>query len=219
MQGRVIHVTGLCMKPILFCCLLVCSLGLANVRGQDANKPEEKKPMETNQKEVAVLKTSDGEMVVEFWSDVAPKTVENFKKLAKEGFYDGTAFHRIIKGFMIQGGDPNTKDLNKESSYGTGGPGYKIPAEFNERPHVRGVLSMARSSDPNSGGSQFFVCLGTASSLDRQYTAFGKVIKGLDVLDKIGTTPVSRSNSGENSKPNTRVSLESVKVVPADSVK
>ncbi len=218
MQARSIHVTGLCMKPILFCCLLVCSLGLANVRGQDANKPEEKKPMETNQKEVAVLKTSDGEMVVEFWSDVAPKTVENFKKLAKEGFYDGTAFHRIIKGFMIQGGDPNTKDLNKESSYGTGGPGYKIPAEFNERPHVRGVLSMARSSDPNSGGSQFFVCLGTASSLDRQYTAFGKVIKGLDVLDKIGTTPVSRSNSGENSKPNTRVSLESVKVVPADSV-
>ncbi len=219
MQARSIHATGLCMKPILFCCLLVCSLGLANVRGQDANKPEEKKPMETNQKEVAVLKTSDGEMVVEFWSDVAPKTVENFKKLAKEGFYDGTAFHRIIKGFMIQGGDPNTKDLNKESSYGTGGPGYKIPAEFNERPHVRGVLSMARSSDPNSGGSQFFVCLGTASSLDRQYTAFGKVIKGLDVLDKIGTTPVSRSNSGENSKPNTRVSLESVKVVPADSVK
>ncbi len=218
MQPGVIHATGLCMKPILFCCLLVCSLGLANVRGQDANKPEEKKPMETNQKEVAVLKTSDGEMVVEFWSDVAPKTVENFKKLAKEGFYDGTAFHRIIKGFMIQGGDPNTKDLNKESSYGTGGPGYKIPAEFNERPHVRGVLSMARSSDPNSGGSQFFVCLGTASSLDRQYTAFGKVIKGLDVLDKIGTTPVSRSNSGENSKPNTRVSLESVKVVPADSV-
>ena len=219
MQPGVIHVTGLSMKPILFCCLLVCSLGLANVRGQDANKPEEKKPMETNQKEVAVLKTSDGEMVVEFWSDVAPKTVENFKKLAKEGFYDGTAFHRIIKGFMIQGGDPNTKDLNKESSYGTGGPGYKIPAEFNDRPHIRGVLSMARSSDPNSGGSQFFVCLGTASSLDRQYTAFGKVIKGLDVLDKIGTTPVSRSNSGENSKPNTRVSLESVKVVPADSVK
>ncbi len=207
------------MKPILFCCLLVCSLGLANVRGEDANKPEEKKPMETNQKEVAVLKTSDGEMVVEFWSDVAPKTVENFKKLAKEGFYDGTAFHRIIKGFMIQGGDPNTKDLNKESSYGTGGPGYKIPAEFNDRPHVRGVLSMARSSDPNSAGSQFFVCLGTASSLDHQYTAFGKVIKGLDVLDKIGSTQVTRSAAGEASKPTSRVSLESVKVVPADSVK
>jgi peptidyl-prolyl cis-trans isomerase B (cyclophilin B) len=207
------------MKLTLFCCLLVCSLGLANVRGQDANKPEEKKPMDTNQKEVAVLKTSDGEMVAEFWPEVAPKTVENFKKLAREGFYDGTAFHRIIKGFMIQGGDPNTKDLNKESSYGTGGPGYKVPAEFNDRPHVRGVLSMARSADPNSAGSQFFICLGTASSLDHQYTAFGKLIKGLDVLDKIGDTPVTRSAMGESSKPTSRVTLESVKIVPADSIK
>ena len=207
------------MKPTLFCCLLVCSLGLANLRGQDANKPEEKKPMETNQKEVAVLKTTDGEMVVEFWPEVAPKTVENFKKLARQGFYDGTAFHRIMRGFMIQGGDPTTKDPSKESSYGTGGPGYKIPAEFNDRPHLRGVLSMARSADPNSAGSQFFVCLGTASSLDHQYTAFGKVIKGLDVLDKIGATPVTRSAAGEPSKPTTRVALESVKVVAADSVK
>jgi len=207
------------MKLTLFCCLLVCSLGLANVRGQDAKKPEEKKPMETNQKEVAVLKTSDGEMVAEFWPEVAPKTVENFKKLARESFYDGTAFHRIIKGFMIQGGDPNTKDLSNESSYGTGGPGYKIPAEFNDRPHVRGVLSMARSADPNSAGSQFFICLGKASSLDHQYTAFGKLIKGLDVLDKIGDTPVTRSAMGESSKPTKRVTLESVKIVPADSVK
>jgi peptidyl-prolyl cis-trans isomerase B (cyclophilin B) len=207
------------MKLTLFCCLPGCSLGLANVRGQDATKPEEKKPMDTNQKEVAVLKTSDGEMVVEFWTEVAPKTVENFKKLARQGFYDGTAFHRIIKGFMIQGGDPNTKDLSNESSYGIGGPGYKIAAEFNDRPHIRGVLSMARSADPNSAGSQFFICLGTASSLDHQYTAFGKVIKGLDVLDKIGNTPVTRSASGETSKPTTRVALESVKVVPADSVK
>ncbi|HXA09602.1 MAG TPA: peptidylprolyl isomerase [Chthoniobacterales bacterium] len=175
--------------------------------------------MDTNQKEVAVLKTSDGEMVVEFWPEVAPKTVENFKKLARQGFYDGTAFHRIIKGFMIQGGDPNTKDLANESSYGTGGPGYKIPAEFNDHPHVRGVLSMARSADPNSAGSQFFICLGTASSLDHQYTAFGKVIKGLDVLDKIGDTPVTRSAMGEASKPTTRVALESVKIAPAASVK
>ncbi len=207
------------MRFALLCCLLVCSLGLANVRGQEPTKPEEKKPMDTNQKEVAVLKTSAGEMVAEFWPEVAPKTVENFKKLAREGFYDGTAFHRIIRGFMIQGGDPNTKDLAKESSYGTGGPGYKIPAEFNDRPHVRGVLSMARSADPNSAGSQFFICLGIAASLDHQYTAFGKVIKGLDVLDKIGETPVTRSGGGETSKPTTRVSLESVKVVPADSVK
>ena len=186
---------------------------------EEAAKAGETKAMDTNQKEVAVLKTSAGEMVVEFWPEVAPKTVENFKKLARKGFYDGTAFHRIIKGFMIQGGDPNTKDLTNESMYGTGGPGYKIPAEFNERPHVRGVLSMARSADPNSGGSQFFICLGTASSLDRQYTAFGKLIKGLDVLDKIGDTPVERSASGETSKPTSRVALESVKIVPADSIK
>ena len=207
------------MKPTLFCCLLVCSLGLANLRGQETNKPEEKKPMDTNQKEVAVLKTSDGEMVVEFWPEVAPRTVANFEKLAREGFYNGTAFHRIMRGFMIQGGDPLTKDASNEARFGTGGPGYSVPAEFNDRPHLRGVLSMARSADPNSAGSQFFICLGTVSQLDHQYTAFGKVIKGLDVLDKIGATPVSRSASGEISKPQTRVALESVKIVPADSVK
>ena len=207
------------MKLTLFCCLLVCSLGLANVRGQEANKPEEKKPMDTNQKEVAVLKTSDGEMVVEFWPEVAPKTVENFKKLAREGFYNGTAFHRIIKGFMIQGGDPQTKDPSNESPLRHGRPGLQHPGGIQRSPALRGVLSMARSADPNSAGSQFFICLGTASSLDHQYTAFGKVIKGLDVLDKIGATPVSRSASGEMSKPQTRVALESVKIVPADSVK
>ena len=186
---------------------------------EEGAKSGEAKHMDNDQKEVAVLKTSAGEMVAEFWPDVAPKTVENFKKLAKEGFYDGTAFHRIIKGFMIQGGDPNTKDLSNEAMYGTGGPGYKVPAEFNERPHVRGVLSMARSADPNSAGSQFFICLGVAKSLDRQYTAFGHLIKGLDVLDRIGDAPVGRGNGGEMSKPTSRVTLESVKIVPADSVK
>ncbi len=175
--------------------------------------------MDTNQNEVAVLKTSAGEMVVEFWPDVAPKTVENFKKLAKDGFYDGTAFHRIIKGFMIQGGDPNTRDLEKEHMYGTGGPGYKVAAEFNDRPHVRGVISMARSQDPNSAGSQFFICLGTASSLDRQYTAFGALTSGLDILDAIGSTPVTRGASGESSKPTSRVTLESVQIVPADAAR
>src|SRR3954462_8760250 len=165
--------------------------------------------------EVAVITTTEGEMVIEFWPDVAPGHVENFKKLARQGFYDGTCFHRVIKGFMIQGGDPLTKDEASQSRWGTGDPGYKIKAEFNDRPHVRGVLSMARSADPNSAGSQFFICLGTASSLDHQYTAFGKVIKGLDVLDKIGDTPVGRSSMGEMSKPNTRVALESVKIVPA----
>jgi peptidyl-prolyl cis-trans isomerase B (cyclophilin B) len=169
--------------------------------------------------EVAVLKTSAGEMVVEFWPDVAPKHVENFKKLAKQGFYDGTAFHRIIKGFMIQGGDPTTKDPNKEDTYGTGGPGHSVNAEFNDRKHVRGVLSMARSANPNSAGSQFFLMLGAAPSLDNQYTAFGKLIKGDEVLEKIGNTPVGPNRGGEASKPKERVTLESVKIVSADSVK
>src|SRR4051812_1093470 len=142
-----------------------------------------------SQNEVAVINTSMGEMVAELWPDVAPKTVENFKKLAKEGFYDGTIFHRIIKGFMIQGGDPNTKDPAKEAKYGQGGPGYQINAEFNNKKHVRGVLSMARSSDPNSAGSQFFICLAPTPDLDGKYTTFGKLIKGDDVLGKIGDTP------------------------------
>jgi peptidyl-prolyl cis-trans isomerase B (cyclophilin B) len=169
--------------------------------------------------EVAIIKTNVGEMVVAFWPDVAPKTVENFKTLAKKGFYDGTCFHRIVKGFMIQGGDPLTKDASMEHRWGTGDPGYKVKAEFNEKPHVRGVLSMARSQNPDSAGSQFFVCLADARFLDRQYTAFGQLIKGDDVLGKIGDTPVAQSNSGERSKPMSRISVESVKIVPADSVK
>src|SRR5438309_7374181 len=169
--------------------------------------------------EVAVIKTSAGEMVVEFWADVAPKTVQNFKSLAQKGFYDGTAFHRIVKGFMIQGGDPLTKDAGREDEWGTGGPGYKIKAEFNERPHQRGVLSMARSQEPDSAGSQFFICLGDAAFLDRKYTAFGKLVKGDDVLGNIGDTPTKAGNSGEKSKPLARVGVESIKIVPADSVK
>jgi peptidyl-prolyl cis-trans isomerase B (cyclophilin B) len=165
--------------------------------------------------EVAVIKTTEGEMVVEFWPDVAPKTVENFKKLAGEGFYDGTCFHRIVKGFMIQGGDPLTKDASKESAWGTGGPSSRLKAEFNDRPHVRGVLSMARSSHPDSAGSQFFVCLADARFLDRQYTAFGKIIKGDDVLGKIGDTPTAMGSGGEKSKPTKRIGVESVTIVPA----
>jgi peptidyl-prolyl cis-trans isomerase B (cyclophilin B) len=169
--------------------------------------------------EVAVIKTTVGDIVVEFWSDVAPKTVENFKALANKGFYDGTAFHRIVKGFMIQGGDPLTKDADAEASWGTGGPGHRVKAEFNDKSHVRGVLSMARSQNPDSAGSQFFICLADAKFLDRQYTGFGKVLKGDDVLGKIGDSPTTVNNSGERSKPLTRVGVESVKIVPADSVK
>ena len=161
--------------------------------------------------EQAVIKTSYGEMTVAFWPDVAPKTVENFKKLAREGFYDGTAFHRIIKGFMIQGGCPNTKE-GQSGMPGTGGPGYMIKAEFNAKAHVRGVLSMARSSSPDSAGSQFFICHGDARFLDRQYTAFGELVSGVDVLEKIANVPTS---GPEKSTPVARVALESVRIVPA----
>ena len=205
------------MKLILLCTLAGLAIGVADIRGEEK---KETTPMnESNKKEVAVIKTSEGEMVAEFWSDVAPNTVENFKKLAKAGFYDGTAFHRIVKGFMIQGGDPLTKDLKNEARFGTGDPGYKIKAEFNKKSHERGVLSMARSSDPDSAGSQFFICLGNVSRLDGQYTTFGKLIKGDDVLGKIGDTEVTMSSSGEKSKPTKRVTVESIKIVPADSVK
>jgi len=152
-------------------------------------------------------------MVAEFWTDVAPATVENFKSLARRGFYDGTAFHRIMKGFMIQGGDPLTKDASQEHHWGTGNPGYQIKAEFNDRPHQRGVLSMARSSDPDSAGSQFFICLGDASFLDGKYTAFGALIGGDDVLGVIGDLPTARGNSGEKSKPIARCGVQSVQIV------
>lgn len=162
--------------------------------------------------EVAVISTTEGQLVIRFWPDVAPKTVENFKTLAQKGFYDGTAFHRIVKNFMIQGGDPLSK--GDDEMVGTGGPGYKIKAEFNDKPHVRGVISMARSQNPDSAGSQFFICLADARFLDRQYTAFGELIKGDDVLGKIGDTPTTRGGGGENSKPTKRMGVTSIKIVP-----
>ena len=164
--------------------------------------------------EIGVLETSAGRIVVEFWPDVAPKTVENFKKLAKEGFYDGTCFHRVIKGFMIQGGDPLTKDLKQEARWGTGGPAHRVKAEFNDRPHNRGVLSMARSTDPDSAGSQFFICHGNPRFLDGQYTAFGRLIEGDDVLEKIATAPTRPQD-----RPIQRQELISVKIVPAEAAK
>jgi peptidyl-prolyl cis-trans isomerase B (cyclophilin B) len=181
-------------------------------------KKEEKSPM-NSPNEVAVIKTNEGDMVVQFWADAAPNTVENFKKLARQGFYDGTIFHRIVKGFMIQGGDPNSKDPAKENSYGQGGPGYNLKAEFNDHSHDRGVISMARGPDPDSAGSQFFICLAAVHRLDHQYTTFGKLIKGQDVLEKIGEIEVTRNSMGEPSKPTKRVVIESIKIVPADSVK
>lgn len=207
------------MHKVFICCLTVLAGSALVGFAQAAKSGDAAKAQPTGANEVAVIKTSLGEMTVQFWPDVAPNTVENFKKLARQGFYDGTSFHRIIRGFMIQGGDPLTKDPAKEELYGTGDPGYKIKAEFNSRPHERGVLSMARSRDPNSAGSQFFICLGRAEHLDNQYTAFGKVIKGEDVLVKIGETPVGPSRSGEPSKPSTRVEVQSIKILPASGAK
>ncbi len=127
---------------------------------------------------------SIGEIVLRFFPDVAPSHMKNFVKLSKEGFYNGTTFHRVIPGFMIQGGDPNSKCLDRVS-HGMGGPDYKVKAEFNSKPHKRGIVSMARSNDPDSAGSQFFICLADANFLDWQYTVFGEVVSGMDVADKV----------------------------------
>ena len=152
----------------------------------------------------ATLETSEGSMTLEFHSDRANGHVENFVKLAEKGFYDGTVFHRVISGFMIQGGCPDGN--------GMGGPGYTINAEFNDTPHVKGVLSMARSSDPNSAGSQFFICHGEASFLDNQYTAFGQLKDGEDTLDKIANAPVKSGGGGEKSSPVNAVKINKVTI-------
>jgi peptidyl-prolyl cis-trans isomerase B (cyclophilin B) len=156
---------------------------------------------------VAVIETKFGKMVIEFYDKDAPKTVENFEKLAEKGFYDGTTFHRIIKGFMIQGGDPLSKDPNSQG-VGSGDPGYKIKAEFNKNKHVLGVVSMARTQDPDSAGCQFFICLGDTPHLDGQYTAFGKLVAGEDVLKKIGVVPTKPGDA-----PVDRVIIEHIKIM------
>ena len=136
----------------------------------------------------AIIKTGFGNIKFSLVSDIAPETVRNFSQLAKSGFYNGTLFHRIIPGFMIQGGDPNTKNPDK-STWGQGGPGYNLKAEFNSRSHLRGIVSMARSSDPDSAGSQFFIVTSDSTFLDRQYTVFGEVVDGMEVADKIVNLP------------------------------
>ena len=156
--------------------------------------------------EIAVIETKFGKIDVEFFEDKAPGHVKNFKDLAKKGFYDGTIFHRVIPGFMIQGGDPNTKSDDR-SNHGMGGPGYSIKAEFNDTPHKRGILSMARSQDPNSAGSQFFLVVKDAAFLDGQYTAFGKVLSGMTVADQIVNAPRDRRDN-----PNERIEMK-VKVI------
>lgn len=190
--------------------------------GCKAKQPEAPKPTDSttqskeetpmspssNAKEKAMIETTLGTIELEFFPDVAPKHVENFKTLARQKFYDNTTFHRVIPNFMIQGGDPNSKDDDR-SNDGTGGPGYSIAAEFNDKPHLRGTLSMARSADPNSAGSQFFICVGDAAFLDHKYTVFGQVLKGMDVVDKIVAVPRDRRDN-----PLEKVVMKSVTIVP-----
>ncbi len=152
----------------------------------------------------ATLHTNHGAIEVELFDDDAPETVQNFVRLAREGFYDGTIFHRVIPGFMIQGGDPNTKSGNP-TTWGTGGSGKNVAAEFNAVSHKRGIVSMARSNNPNSASSQFFICVADSPFLDRQYTVFGEVTKGMDVADKIVSAP-----KGANDRPNDPVAITKV---------
>ena len=147
--------------------------------------PEEVKKMSEQR---AIIHTSLGDITLKFFPEVAPNHVNNFIELAKKGFYNGTTFHRVIPGFVIQGGDPNSKNPDR-SKHGMGGPGYQLKAEFSKKPHRRGTLSMARSGHPDSAGSQFFICVADVPSLDGQYTVFGEVTKGIEVADKIVSQP------------------------------
>ena len=169
-----------------------------------AATPQEIKKMSTT---TAVLDTKFGKITLKFFPDVAPGHVKNFIDLAKKGVYNKTVFHRVIPGFMIQGGAPISKAPAKRRAYGTSGPGYPIPAEFSDRPHKRGTLSMARTNDPNSAGSQFFICVADAPFLNKQYTVFGEVVSGIEVVDKIVAQP-----RDANDNPNERIEIK-VKIV------
>ena len=194
------RILKICMMSLLV--LLVAFSAFAAPKNKKFKKEEIKKMSETK----AVIETKFGNIELKFYPDVAPNHVNNFIELAKKGFYDGTTFHRVIPGFMIQGGDPNSKDADK-SRHGMGGPGYAVKAEFNKKPHKRGVLSMARSADPDSAGSQFFICVGDASFLDGQYTAFGEVVSGMEAADKI-----VGQKRGANDNPVDRIEMK-VKVI------
>ncbi len=183
------------MKKLLVV-LMILAAGLLAALPSPAQQPSKKftpREIEKMAATRAVIETKFGNMTVRFFPDVAPGHVKNFIDLANKGFYNGTIFHRVIPGFMIQGGDPITKDPARRSEYGTGGPGYTINAEFNNRPHKRGTLSMARTANPNSAGSQFFICFQMdprqEAALDGHYTVFGEVVSGMEVADKIASLP------------------------------
>src|SRR5262245_33026593 len=194
-------------------------LALAAFGAQPALAAGAAKKSAAGSDEVAIMETTKGRMVIEFYDKDAPQTVDNFKKLARQGYFDGTGFHRIIKGFMIQGGDPKSKNP-KALDLGTGDPGYKIKDEFNSHKHLPGVLSMANSGTPNSAGSQFFIMDAAYPSLDGKYTVFGHLIEGMNVEKDIANTPVGPNSmmGGEKSKPLEWTTVKSVKIVPRSSL-
>ena len=183
---------------ILVVWLLCLTMASAQVKEKNFTPEEIKKMADTT----GVIETKFGNIELKFFPDVAPNHVKSFIDLAKKGFYDGTTFHRVIPGFMIQGGDPNTKSPDR-SKHGLGGPGYALKAEFNEKTHKRGTLSMARAASPDSAGSQFFICVAPASFLDKQYTVFGEVVSGMEVADKIVSQPRDKKDN-----PNDRVEIK-----------
>ncbi len=197
----------------IFRMLSVCALFLWFVTSVGAElkdkkfTPEEIKKMSGKK---AAIETKLGNIELQFFPEVAPKHVNNFIELAKKEFYDGTIFHRVIPGFMIQGGDPNTKNPDC-SQHGMGGPGYTIKSEFNEKPHKRGTLSMARAANPDSAGSQFFICVAEASFLNKQYTVFGEVVSGMEVVDKIVSQPRDKRDN-----PHDRIEMK-VKIIEEGS--
>lgn len=170
--------------------LLLAATAYGEVWQKKFTKKEIKKMSDTR----AVIETRLGEIELKFFPESAPNHVKSFIDLAKDGFYDGTTFHRVIPGFMIQGGDPNSKSHDK-STHGMGGPSHTIKAEFNDKAHKRGILSMARSADPDSAGSQFFICVADALFLDGQYTVFGEVVSGMDAADRIVSQPRDRADN------------------------
>lgn len=192
--------------------VVVISLMLfaATAHGEPKHKKFTQEEINKMAETKAVIETKFGNMELRFFPDVAPNHVNNFIELSKKGFYDGTTFHRVIPGFMIQGGDPNSKSPDR-AKHGLGSPGYTVKAEFNDKPHKRGILSMARSAHPDSGGSQFFICVADAPYLDRKYTVFGEVISGIEVVDKIVSEPRDRRDN-----PNERVEMK-VKIIEKKS--
>jgi len=187
---------------LMSCLIVICSSGCGGKSNVKALPPA------PDHRPKAIIQTKFGDIEMRFFPDLAPRHVENFIKLAKSGFYNGTIFHRVIPGFMIQGGDPNTKSSLRKESYGQGGPRDEqgnpvyLKAEFNDTPHTRGIVSMARAGEPDTAGSQFFIVVEDSFFLDRKYTAFGEVTRGLGVADKIVVLP-----KNDQDLPNERVEM------------